>query len=320
MEFVVLYCNKNQYEMFEEFAFKYSADDFNQVDILVYDDNSTPKQKNKLRELCLKYPNITWINPEVNEGASAPIFSAFRAADEYLQKLENSPNWVLFFENDCFPFQKDFWEQLNNTITKYSFLNKRVGLFGFSNYQHYNNGVKAFSSGNPVPGRGCLLKEILKPPYSGWYKDLPKEYYTTDYFVVEVPNWQAVCFNRTLFREKISLEVEYKGRLLNTDDIAHQFMLYNIYNVCFPQLAVYHDSGTLKKNINLISDHKYSRSDNVHEIFRNRWGWEWGKRNPHLRYQFENVIKNSDFYNNTIQLKLFNMKVSDGPKKIEDFE
>ena len=36
MNFVVLYCNKNQYEMFEEFSFKYSPTDFSKVDILVF--------------------------------------------------------------------------------------------------------------------------------------------------------------------------------------------------------------------------------------------------------------------------------------------
>ena len=38
MNFVVLYCNKNQYEMFEEFSFKYSESDFSKVDILIFDE------------------------------------------------------------------------------------------------------------------------------------------------------------------------------------------------------------------------------------------------------------------------------------------
>ena len=97
-------------------------------------------------------------------------------------------------------------------------------------------------------------------------------------------------------------------------------MLYNIFNICFPNLAVYHDSGELKNNVNLISDIKYSRSNNVHEVFENRWGWKWGKRNIHLRYQFEQVLKNSNFYNNSIQKKLFYMHINEGPKSIIDFE
>tara|TARA_R110002020_G_scaffold172739_1_gene363107 strand:+ start:5557 stop:6519 length:963 start_codon:yes stop_codon:yes gene_type:complete len=320
MNFVVLYCVKNQYEMFEEFIFKHSPVDFKEVKILIFDDNSLPKQKELLKNLCKKHNNIIWINPLVNTNSSAPIFSAFECADNYLINENISSNWMLFFENDCFPFQKNFWGELNKTINKYDWLDKKVGLFGFSNYQHYNNGEKIFAPGNPVPGRGCLVKGILNPPHSGWYKDLPKEYYKSDYFVLEVPNWQSVCVNRKLFRDKISLDVEYKGRLLNTDDIAHQFMVYNTYNICFPKLSVYHDSGKLKKNIKLISDPNYSRSINVHEVFENRWGWKWGKRNVHLRYQFENVLNNSDFYDNTIQEKLFKIHINEGPKKIEDFE
>ena len=49
MNFVVLYCNKNQYEMFEEFSFKYSEVNFSKVDILIFDDNSLPEQKEKLK-------------------------------------------------------------------------------------------------------------------------------------------------------------------------------------------------------------------------------------------------------------------------------
>tara|TARA_R110000824_G_scaffold10931_2_gene47818 strand:+ start:2654 stop:3616 length:963 start_codon:yes stop_codon:yes gene_type:complete len=320
MEFVVLYCNKNQYQMFEEFIFKYSLADYNQVKILVYDDNSILEQKELLKKLCTKYDNIEWINPQVNKDSPAPIFSAFKTADEYLLSNKLSPNWMLFFENDCFPFQENFWEELNNILIKYNWLENKVGLLGFSNFQKYNQGEQIHSSGNPVPGRGNLLKGILQPPHSGWYQNLPQEYYKTDYFVLEVPNWQSVCVNRKLFREKISVDVEYKGRLLNTDDIAHQFMLYNIFNICFPNLAVYHDSGELKNNVNLISDIKYSRSNNVHEVFENRWGWKWGKRNIHLRYQFEQVLKNSNFYNNSIQKKLFYMHINEGPKSIIDFE
>ena len=62
MNFVVLYCNKNQYEMFEEFIFKHSPADFNKVTICVYDDNSDDDQKDKLRKLCKKYENILCIN------------------------------------------------------------------------------------------------------------------------------------------------------------------------------------------------------------------------------------------------------------------
>ena len=62
MNFVVLYCIKNQYEMIEEYVFKHSSCDFSKVDILIYDDGSESEQINKLKKLCDDFKNISWIN------------------------------------------------------------------------------------------------------------------------------------------------------------------------------------------------------------------------------------------------------------------
>ena len=43
--YVVSYCVKNQYEMIEEFTFKYSPVNFSDVQILIFDDNSIDEQK-----------------------------------------------------------------------------------------------------------------------------------------------------------------------------------------------------------------------------------------------------------------------------------
>ncbi len=315
MNFVVLYCNKNQYEMFEEFSFKYSPADFSEVDILVFDDNSVTEQKGKLRGLCKKYENITWINPNVDSDIENPVISSFKCADEYLTENSIDVNWILFFENDVFPFQSNFWKELNKTIEEHDFIEETVGSFGLSSYQRFVDGTKR-TSGSPTIGRGCLLDGILEPPHSGWYKDLPDEYYTTDYFVVEVPNWQSVCMNRKLFRENIEIDFEHKHRLLSVDSVSHQFMYKGIFNIVFPNLAVYHDSGELKSGISLKIDNSYSRSNNSHEVFKNTWGWSWGYRNTNLRSEFNLAFPK---YVDKIQDKLFNMNVKDGPKRIEDF-
>jgi len=316
MKFVVLYCNKNQCEMFEEYSLKYSPVDFTKVDILIFDDNSLPEQKEKLKELCKKYDNLTWINPDVVSDVDNPVISSFECADEYLLDNNIDVNWILFFENDVFPFQSNFWEELNKTIEEHDFIEETVGSFGFSSYQDFKSGIKR-TSGNPTIGRGCLLGGILESPHSGWYKDLPDEYYTTDYFVVEVPNWQSVCMNRKLFRENIEIDFEHKHRLLSVDSVSHQFMYKGIFNIVFPNLAVYHDSGELKSGISLKIDNSYSRSNNSHEVFKNTWGWSWGYRNSNLRNEFGLTFPK---YMDTIQDELFNMNVKDGPKRIEDFE
>ena len=318
MEFVVLYCNKNQYEMFEQFAFKYSPVDFSKVTILVYDDNSTSKQQNILRELCKKYSNIKWINPQVSKNAKMPNTTCIQVCNEYLVDNNIDIDWILFLENDVFPFQENFWDLLNDKIKNNSWLKEKVGSFGFSNYQYYNKGLKKEFA---VPGRGNLINNILNPPYSGWYKNLPLKYYNNEYFIVEVPNWQSICINRDLFKKCIKIDERYDNRLLNHDDMAHQFMIYGFYNICFPQLAVCHDGDNkLKENINIINDKSYSRSNKCHKIFQERWGWQWGKRNLNLRNQFQYILDNSNFYTNTIQEKLFYLDINKGPKIIEDFE
>ena len=322
MNFVVLYCNKNQYEMFEEFFFKYSPVNFSDVDIMVFDDNASLEQKEKLKNLCKRYENITWINPDVCEDSKAPNLTCVKTCDEYLKKNNIDKKWILFFENDVFPFQEDFWQKLNTKIINNKFLENKVGSFGFSSYQDFKSGVNR-NGGSPLMGRGNLVNEILNQPHSGWYKNLPDEYYESEYFVVEGVNWQSICINRKLFNECIDIDNRYDNRLLNFDDMSHQFLSKGFFNIVFPSLAIYHDSGELKQNIKLMIDNNYSRSNNSHSIFTDRWGWSWGYRNLLLREQFKSNLSfwsdKKDLYENSMQKKLFETKISDGPKTIEDF-
>jgi hypothetical protein len=322
-KYVISYCVKNQYEMIEEFTFRYSSVNYDNIQIMIFDDNSIDEQKNKLKQLCDKYKNITWVNPDVSSNTPNPVVSSFKCVDEYLTKNKIDVDWILFFENDCFPFQTDFWEKFDETLDKHKFLKEKVGTFGFSSYQSYEKGLVRIP-GSPSIARGNLVNGILNPPHSGWYKNLPDEYYNTDYFVVEVPNWQSICINRKLFRENIEIDLEHVDRLLSVDSIAHQFMIKDIFNIVFPKLAVYHDTGYLKSRVSrLISDGSYSRSEESHRIFQKTWGFRWGYRNLMLRDQFKlsrSWWQGKDMYENTIQEKLFNMNINDGPKRIEDFE
>ena len=53
------------------------------------------------------------------------------------------------------------------------------------------------------------------------------------------------------------IDLEHKHRLLSVDSVAHQFMYKEIFNIVFPNLAVYHDSGELKSGISLKVDNSY---------------------------------------------------------------
>ncbi len=309
--------------MYEDFSFKYSPVDFKDVLILIFDDNSVAEQKDQLRDLCKKYDNIKWINPEVSSLSVSPIITSFNRADKYLTDNHIDVDWLLFFENDVFPFQETFWNDLDSYLDK-SFLNEKVGFIGFSNYQNYSVGPKRIFD-NCLLGRGNLINGILRPPYNGWYKNLSEDYYKEDYFVIESPNWQSVCVNRKLFRENVDFDRNFSHRLFSVDDAAHQFMLKNIFTVCAPNLAVYHDKFELKDKVKLLSvDGNYIRSDLAHNAFKDKWGYGWGYRNKALRNQFESTASwwsdKKDMYDNSIQKKLFNMHIDDGPKRIEDFE
>ena len=164
MNFVVLYCIRNQYEMIEEYIFKHSPCDYSKVDILIYDDDSSEEQIQKLKDLVSKYKNIEWIN-ENQESKPNPVLSSFQIADDYLSKVNKNVDWILFFENDVFAFKNNFWDVLNENLKENKFL-EQVGFIGFSSYQNYTQGIKR-TNGSPTIGRGCILDEILNTPHSG---------------------------------------------------------------------------------------------------------------------------------------------------------
>ena len=60
----------------------------------------------------------------------------------------------------------------------------------------------------------------------------------------------------------------------------------------------------------------YTRSTDSHIHWKEKYGWPWGYRNKTLREDFQ---KNMHMYKNTIQEKLYNSHILDGPKQIEDY-
>ena len=47
------------------------------------------------------------------------MVTSFKCVDEYLTENKIDVDWILFFENDCFPFQKDFWNRFDETLEKH---------------------------------------------------------------------------------------------------------------------------------------------------------------------------------------------------------
>ena len=177
-----------------------------------------------------------------------------------------------------------------------------------------HNNITKYKTGTAI-GRGCLEQGLL---LSGcWYKNLPNEYYSKKYFVVESPNWTCTAFNRKLFRKYIQADPIMKFELW-PDDIAHQFMKNNCFNIAFPELLVCHDHDMKPKSCQSISrSNKYNTDHGPEHLrFIEKHGWRWGHRQYSGEHQFKNTLNT---YKDTLQEKLFNESILNGPKTIEDY-
>jgi hypothetical protein len=322
-KFCVLFSTKNHYSMFEDYLYKYSKANWNDVLVLNVDIDSDEEEIKNGKEVCKKL-GIHYVNKdnEVYESNQNSV----EAADKYLIENKIDVDWILFFQHDVVPMQKDFWRRLDTLLEKYDLSSKNVSMFGANSHQNYRScetNNLSTTVRESLTGRGNLEKNILKPPHSGWYKNLPESYYQEEYLVVESPNWQCVGFNRKLFREHITIDTIFRQDLW-PDDIAHQFMLKGFINIAFTNLIVCHDHS-LKKDVKIKVDNNFLRNKKSHDRFIEKYGWDWGKRNLLLRDQFKSATQSwwddkKTLYENSTQIKLFNMDINNGPKKIEDFE
>ena len=326
-KYCVVFATRNYYPMFEGFLYKYTKADWDDVTLLNVDVSSLPDEKEKGKKTCEKL-GIHFVNQGDENYTSTQ--SVIEAADIYLTKNNIDVDWIIYFEHDVVPLQKDFWERLDKLLDNDKFIDN-VGMFGANCYQWigYDEASKLVNSDDwfkkrstgTATARGNLVNGIMNLHHPGWYCGLPKDYYKSDYFVVEVPNWTCTGFNRKLFRENIKVDTRFKFDLW-ADDIAHQFLLKGFVNITFPSLMVCH-THEFKNEVSIVSDQNFIRNTNSHDVFYSKYSIYWGKRNTMLRQQFENAAYNwwddNKMYKNSIQKLLFEMNITDGPKKIEDF-
>lgn len=332
-KFCVVFLTKNYYSMFESCVYKYSKANWKDVLVLNVDISSNDDQLKNGRRICEKL-GIEFVNSENDIYVSCQ--SAILAVDKYLTNNNIDVNWLVYFAHDVVPLQDDFWDRLDNAIDSIIGIDEKVGMFGpntllFANAAgetrgggSYEYGLKMLNetdfnrrrNGTAI-ARGNLIKEILEPPYKGWYRFLPDEYHKVDYFVVEIPNWTMVAFNRKLYVDHIKIDVDFEFNLF-ADDIAYQFMLKGYLNISFTDLMCAHDLHFSKEIwASGISNIGYKRGPRSNVRFKEKYGWEFGYRNKRLREQFNLLFPR---YEGTLFEKFFNMSISDGPKRIEDFE
>jgi len=319
-KYCILFITRNYYDMFNECLYRYSKADWDDVLILNVDTNSTSADKQKGMSICNDL-GIKFINPDYNVNSCQ---EAITEADNFLLDNNIDVDWILYFEHDVVPIESNFWTKLDNCLEHISDHKDKISMFGANCYQYVKydkaleltqkDDITKYQTGTAI-GRGCLEQGLLS---SGcWYKNLPDTYFSKKYFVVESPNWTCTGFNRKLFRKYIQPDSIMKFELW-PDDIAHQFMKNDCFNIAFPELLVCHDHDMKPKSCQSISRSDKYNTDHgpEHLRFIEKHGWRWGHRQYSGEHKFEKVL---DRYKDTLQEKLFNEKISNGPKTIEDY-
>ncbi len=317
-KFCVVFGTKNYYDMFKDYLYKYSKSDWNDIVVLNVDIDSTAKDKIKGQQIC-KELGIHFVNPDKNYTSWQ---ESIPAAEQYLTKHGIDVDWIMSCQHDVVPVIGDYWERIDDNLKHIEEHKDNVSMFGGTTYQYVSYTEACELAKHPdiivrrstgtSTGRGCIQQGILEE--GCWYKNLPDEYYTQKYFVVESPTWCFVGFNRKLFKEHIISDTDMYFELW-PDDIAHQFLKKNYVNISFPDLLACTDHSLKPKSCTSITRNSNKDFCKEHLKFIEKHGWRWGYR-FYSDPKFKDVI---DQYKDTMQEKLYQNKLIDGPKMIEDY-
>jgi hypothetical protein len=318
--FCVQFNVKNWYNIFHNWK-KFSQANLSEVLALSVDIDSDALELNNGIAVCNEY-GIQLINPlhNIDNNGESIIL-----VDKWLQENNIDVDWIFNFELDSVPLHADFWDKLDQFIISNEWLTESVGLIGLNTYLDHYHGLQEIKNTDKFlrnnsgtrPARGNLLNGLTEHPYSGWYQNFNRDagWFDHNYFVIESPKYHCFGVNRKLFKKYIDVDTRFKS-LYWVDDIAHQFMRNNIFNIFVPDIFVSHADIYIKQGINLPQNTNYIRSNDSITYWKEKYGWPWGYRNKTLREDFQ---KNMHMYKNTIQEKLYNSHILDGPKQIEDY-
>jgi hypothetical protein len=156
-------------------------------------------------------------------------------------------------------------------------------------------------------------------PNRGWYQNLPNDYLYVNNFVVESTMYTWIAINIKLWKKYIVPDDRFK-LLYCFDDVSHQFMLKKIPSICIPKLKTSHQ--TIKKyGTSTGKSPKFypEFADSTHcpqQEWNAKWGWPWGLRNK-FNVNLREVFDEKRFIN-TLQEKLFNMFILNGPIELNN--
>jgi hypothetical protein len=300
-----LFASRNNYNVLDEICFKKSDPKFKDYDIYNIDVDSTEADLKFGLEVMRR--NNVKLLPSKNP---LPMQFCINDTIKHLEENNIHKDWIILMSSDAYMSDSSYFERVDDVLLDTNFIDN-VGVIGSATY---HDGFNANSY-----GRTNLCKDSHIHPHMGWLNNLSKEYTDSDHFVIESAFWTWSAINIKLWKKYIKPDGLWKLNY-SMDDVSAQFMMQNIPSICVPKLQTFHQ--TMKNGGRTSSNHdphyypEYAEKYTHNEKWYAKWGWPWGVRNE-WNHNIRDVF-DTKRYKNTLQEKLFNANISDGPIKLGD--
>jgi len=323
----ILMTSRNNYDyMREVWCPKVIEDsDGNIFKILNIDEDSSSEEKIKGKDLCDKYDNMTYMNRE-EPGMHHNIDTAIRFFGKDIK-------YIIWFQHDCWPIQKDFFCKFNELVSQGSILEFGMVTFNtiaqnmFKHDGQFDEVMKDFHDGKkPL---GVLSRSKLESVKTGDYyycgypvknrikHPIDKKRFSKPFAISEA-NFFVQAVNVDLYKKHIDINRPFYY-FKSWDDISHQFLYHNIYNVAIPDLYAEHRPDTKKKYdlpylsvkpVNKGNTKFHNPSGHNPKEWIKIWGW-----NPENPKTFEKV---KEKYKGTLLYEFYKYDHTNGPLKTFD--
>tara|TARA_R110000824_G_scaffold49838_10_gene139662 strand:+ start:2023 stop:2988 length:966 start_codon:yes stop_codon:yes gene_type:complete len=310
-----LFNTRNNYQLFDEIFFKFSSVDFSNYYFFNVDLDSTSEQK-ELAKGILDRHDIINLDADPEDPHIYSAYWSVQKCNEYIDDNNLDVDWVMWFSHDCHLIGDDFLANLEAKLESNSRFINEVGVIGFCDYNQRE-------VGKPLYGRGDLIGEIHSASkHQGWYDDLPQEYLNSEYFIVECPNDNGVLINKKLWQKYIVPDYNFV-LFLWVPDLCAQFGLHGISSITIPSLEMA-DLYRMKPQFGVsrsITDDPLFHIDSYGErpwvnFWIEKYGFQAGfAAKDVVRPQFNSL---KERYGGSVQEQIFNWKISDGPKTLDD--
>ncbi len=299
--------------------------DVNNIKVLNIDEDSTDEEKQKGRDMC-KRRGITYMDRE-EPGMHHNIDTAIRFFGKDIK-------YLIWFQHDCWPIQKDFFYRLNELVSQNKLL--EFGLITFNTiaqnmFKHdgqFDVIMKEFKDGKKPLGvlTRCHLESVATGDlyYCGYKvpnrirKPISKKLFSKPFACAEA-NFFAQGVNVEMYKKHIDINRPFYY-FKSWDDISLQFLLHNIYNLALPGLYTEHRPDSKRKfdlpylsikPVNKGNTKYHNSSGHNPKEWIKYWGWDMAKPKT-----FEKV-KNK--YKGTLLYKFYKYDYTKGPMRSFDF-